>query len=229
LFLARQGARPLRAAPSAQRSSPSSLLAGLFRPEGGRTPRADILAPMSPADSLLQRLHALFTRAGEPLPKGATRNEIAWAQRDSGLEFPPELKEWFSLCGPARLPDCGDELTGPIYGKQVGWGYDEFYRHGLISVAQDGCGNHWCLGTQFRTSHRPVVFVEMHDLEHEGNYLAASGLWPFLDMFLTYREEQLADEDASPRWFSRSRHPQADPDIISIPALENFPLAWESE
>ena len=169
----------------------------------------------SPAPTILARLHALLARAGEPIPRGSTPDEIARAQRDLGLAFPPELVEWLTLCGDARFPD-GERLAG-----LPSWVPATFLERGLIPVADDACGDFWCIA--LKSAGCPVVYVEQHDPEHEDNYLAASGLWPFLAMLIEQHET-----GEEPAWSARARHLRADPAIAGIDAIRGFPRVWDA-
>lgn len=156
---------------------------------------------------------------GEPLPPGASDDEIDAFSKRTGVQVPTDLREWWKFTnGPCIGP-------GGMYGirpqrehldlEGVYQHHPEWQRLNWIPVAGDGCGNEYVLTVTPESGPlRPVYFFEHEQSDpRRFEYVVASGLWQFLRFLL--REEM-----GGRGWpFDRDFVLKADPDLTACSTL----------
>lgn len=168
-----------------------------------------------PIRDLAARLARL---AGSP-PIGATTDEIHLLSHALGFRPPQDLNHWLSICRGVSLPrGCVACLLGTHRPLDIPSAILPQWRaHRWIPIANDGCGQHYCLLADRDPA--PVAFFE-DTAPDEPQYLVASGLFSFLDMALAAEEH-----DTEPAWSKPDAFFAADPAAAKIVQV---PFSWDA-
>jgi hypothetical protein len=158
------------------------------------------------------------------IPGGLADEDIDAFQSELGYTVPPPLREWLRVSngpcvGPGGLFGIGAVPKHLSIQHHLSL-YPEWGAKKWLPVAGDGCGNYYLLvaahdfGAGF-----PVVFVEPMVDVSSPIYVAASGLWSFLDFILR-------KELAKSSWpFGRAEVVAQDPGILDVTGV---PLPWDA-
>jgi hypothetical protein len=179
------------------------------------------------ADDLRRQVLSLLRRVPRaperPFPGGASEAELLDLARRLGVALPDDLASWLRVCkGEAIGP-------GGVFGAQpdedwldiagCSMLYPAWRTRGWLSVAGDGCGNHYVLLTNGRLTGF-VGFVDTMTDPDRIDYVVASSLWRFL--FFLFRRE-LGERS----WPFRAGEVVAiDPGIVEAPAAL---LPWTAD
>ncbi len=125
---------------------------------------------------MVQEFEDLLAAFDEGAPAGTTytgvsEKEIAEAEEELSIKFPPSYRWFLGEIGAANWPDMvyGLGPQVPHYLNVVRMTYSEQREVGnpmppfLIPICPDGAGNHYCLDSSQQVIEYPIVFWQ-HDL-----------------------------------------------------------------
>jgi SMI1 / KNR4 family (SUKH-1) len=189
--------------------------------------------------------------SGETVPAGVPEGVIVEFEERTGVAVPPHLRSWLRVSnGPCVgaggaygiRPDCPFLDIEDSLRLHPAW-----LRLGWIPIANDGCGNEYCVVTKNDFGQgEPVIFVDAMNGEDKPTYVVASDTWQFLRSYLIefnnemgdYRAGRFATEElqnrpvaelaseARSRWpFNKEIVVRDDPDILKFSAAT---LPWEA-
>jgi hypothetical protein len=165
---------------------------------------------------VLRLLPQLLRPPGEPLPPGATGEQIDRLADCLGFPPPPELEHWLRCRnGPCVGP-------GGVYGIETARDfldirgylalYPEWRERGWIPIAGNGTGDRYVVDAlQSLAPSQAVYFVDCHESTDEPAYVVASGVWRFLAFLF---EKELGSGRAWP--FTRDYVLERDPEVGAI-------------
>lgn len=160
---------------------------------------------------------------------GATEEQLARFEAETGMTLPPELREWLRMCNGSYAGQGGINGVGVVDFLCIDSNYQwhpEWKENGWFPIAGDGCGDEYILAGKLGggASH-PVFFIDHESDMVEPDYLVASDLWHFLYFLLRDDEEYRQTEES--HWpFDQEFMLVNDPDILRYQGVISLP--WET-
>lgn len=163
------------------------------------------------------------------LPPGADSAALDEFEAATGIQLPPEVREWLQTC---NAPCVG---PGGLYGVAPAAPYlsmaaqldlhPEWRALGWLPFAGDGMGNEYVMDLRCRSKNgHPIYFVDHEVSMTEPGYVVASGAWQFLRFLLQRELDDMATRTR--RWpFQKDYVLAEDPELAIIQTEASLP--WE--
>ena len=169
----------------------------------------------------VRRLAKIVPREpGVPLPPGASDGQIDGFLHRTGLEIPPEVREWLRFTNGPPIGPGGD--FGLRDFERVDGFLPVFRERRWLPLGTDGCGDYYVLALDSGDHPlQPVYFIDPYRGGYGvPSYVVASGFWRFL-RFLFKHEVGERGWPFDPTFVLRQ-----DPELATVTSA---PLPWVAD